>query len=463
MAGAESKPWLRGRAEKALVKGLTRAYSTVQVDPEKFLVQLRTAYRLPVSGYHGVYSLEMGELDAVADDIIRAGMKLAAAEGAGFGLGGLITIIPDLGILSAITMRTIQKLSLVYGFQFNTDNEIAELWIAAASAAGVDISRELLEKEVVNKFVARDSAHRCHRERRGGRKVGGTHDPTCEFCDRRRSQLLVRTCLGQARQGTLPRPPLPTTPASPATGSVIGRNAADFALCDPLGPSALEKSVLEKRMTTFYCSAVLFDLDGVLVDSTRSVDRQWRIWARERGIDEEKVMAIAHGVRAVEVVRAVAPHLDAEAEVGKLERREAADREGVAVMPGAIDLIRAIPAGHWGVVTSGRRHLATGRLELAHIPLPKVMVAADDVSNGKPHPEPYLKGAELLGVNPSECLVIEDAPAGIRAAHAGGMKVIALTSTYPASALSEADTVVEKLANIRIASDGAQRLVVNVA
>jgi len=216
-------------------------------------------------------------------------------------------------------------------------------------------------------------------------------------------------------------------------------------------------------MTTFYCSAVLFDLDGVLVDSTRSVDRQWRIWARERGIDEEKVMAIAHGVRAVEVVRAVAPHLDAEAEVGKLERREAADREGVAVMPGAIDLIRAIPAGHWGVVTSGRRHLATGRLELAHIPLPKVMVAADDVSNGKPHPEPYLKGAELLGVNPSECLVIEDAPAGIRAAHAGGMKVIALTSTYPASALSEADAVVEKLANIRIASDGAQRLVVNVA
>jgi hypothetical protein len=127
----------------------------VQVNPQKFLLQLRTAYRLPVSGYHGVYSLEVGELDQVADDLIRGGMKLAAAEGAGFGLGGLITIIPDLGILSAITMRTIQKLSLVYGFQFNTDNEIAELWIAAASAAGVDISRELLEKEVVNKFVPR--------------------------------------------------------------------------------------------------------------------------------------------------------------------------------------------------------------------------------------------------------------------------------------------------------------------
>jgi hypothetical protein len=155
MADAESKSWLRLRVEKAVTTGLTRAYSTVQVDPQKFLLQLRTAYRLPISGYHGTYSLGVGELDMVADDLIRGGMKLAAAEGAGFGLGGLITIIPDLGILSAITMRTIQKLSLVYGFQFNTDGEIAELWIAAASAAGVDISRELLEKEVVNKFVPR--------------------------------------------------------------------------------------------------------------------------------------------------------------------------------------------------------------------------------------------------------------------------------------------------------------------
>jgi hypothetical protein len=155
MASVESKSWLRGRVEKTLIEGLTRAYSTVQVDPAKFLLQLRTAYRLPISGYHGVYSLEMRELDVVADELIRSGMKLAALEGAGFGLGGLITILPDLGILSAITMRTVQKLSLVYGFQFNTDHEIAELWIAAASAAGVDISREVLEKEVINKFVPR--------------------------------------------------------------------------------------------------------------------------------------------------------------------------------------------------------------------------------------------------------------------------------------------------------------------
>ena len=151
----QHKSWLGRRVEMALSKGLHRAYSTVRVDPGKFLMLLRTAYQLPISGYHGVYSLEVGELDAVAESIIRSGMRVAAVEGAGFGLGGLITIIPDLGILSAITMRTIQKLSLLYGFEFNTDEETAELWIAAASAAGVDISRELVEKEVVNRFVPR--------------------------------------------------------------------------------------------------------------------------------------------------------------------------------------------------------------------------------------------------------------------------------------------------------------------
>ncbi len=151
----ERKSWLRRRVESALQKGFTRAYETVRVDPKKFLLQLRVAYRMPISGYHGAYSLDIRELDIVSESIIRSGMKLAALEGAGFGLGGLITIVPDLGILSAITMRTIQKLSLLYGFEYNTDDEIAELWIAAASAAGVDLGRELLEKEVVNKFVPR--------------------------------------------------------------------------------------------------------------------------------------------------------------------------------------------------------------------------------------------------------------------------------------------------------------------
>jgi len=153
MAGGENKSWLRRRVEGAIRGGLTRAYETVRVDQARFLMQLRAAYGLPIATFRGVYTLEVEHLDSVAESIIRSGMKLAAVEGAGFGLGGIITIVPDLGILSAITMRTIQKLSLVYGFEMNTDDEIAELWIAAASAAGVDISRELLEKEVVNRFV----------------------------------------------------------------------------------------------------------------------------------------------------------------------------------------------------------------------------------------------------------------------------------------------------------------------
>jgi EcsC protein family len=151
----ERKSWLRRRVETALTRGLDRAYTTVRVDPDRFLLQLRSAYRVPISGYHGVFSLEIHELDIVAESIIRGGMKMAAVEGAGFGLGGLITIVPDLGVLSAITMRTVQKLSLLYGFQFNTDDEIAELWIAAASAAGLDVSREFVEKEVVQRFVPR--------------------------------------------------------------------------------------------------------------------------------------------------------------------------------------------------------------------------------------------------------------------------------------------------------------------
>ncbi len=147
------KSWLRRRLEGALQQGFQRAYKTVKVDPANFLLQLRTAYALPVTTFQGVYSVDLASIDSVANSVIRSGGRLAAVEGAGFGLGGLITIVPDLSILAGITMRTIQKLSLVYGFEFNTDEETAELRVAAASAAGVDISRELLEKEVVNRFV----------------------------------------------------------------------------------------------------------------------------------------------------------------------------------------------------------------------------------------------------------------------------------------------------------------------
>ena len=200
----------------------------------------------------------------------------------------------------------------------------------------------------------------------------------------------------------------------------------------------------------FYCSAILFDLDGVLVDSTGSVDRQWRIWADEQGIDQEKLMEIAHGRRTIEVVQMMAAHLDAKAEVLKIEKREAEDLEGVHVMAGAAALLSSIPEGHWCVVTSGTRYLATSRLRNARLPLPSVLIAADDVERGKPHPEPYLKGASGLKVPASSCLVIEDAPAGIRAAHAAGMKAIGITSTYSEEDLHEAEKVISKLKQIQV-------------
>ena len=149
------KGWLRRQVEKALRRGFQEAYETVKVNPDKYLMQLRVAYGLPVTSYDGMFSVPIGRLDYVAGEVIRAGMKMAAAEGAGLGLGGIFTMLPDLGILAAITMRTIQKLSLVYGFEFNTEDEVGELWIAAASAAGVDVSRELLERNVVSRFVPR--------------------------------------------------------------------------------------------------------------------------------------------------------------------------------------------------------------------------------------------------------------------------------------------------------------------
>lgn len=149
------KSWLRCRVESALRSGFQRAYETVKVDPAKFLLQLRAAHGLPVSTFNGLYSVEVSALDDVAQQVIRSGAKVAMAEGAGFGLGGFITIVPDLSILAGLTMRTIQKLSLLYGFEYNTEDETAELWIAAASAAGVDISRDLLEKQFVSRFVPR--------------------------------------------------------------------------------------------------------------------------------------------------------------------------------------------------------------------------------------------------------------------------------------------------------------------
>lgn len=215
-------------------------------------------------------------------------------------------------------------------------------------------------------------------------------------------------------------------------------------------------------MVNFSCAAILFDLDGVLCDSTRQVDREWREWAARKGVDGDAVMAIAHGVRTIEVIRRVAPHLDAESEAAAIEDHEAHDQSGVVVMPGALELVQSIPEGRWGVVTSGSRLLAQSRLRHCGLPVPEVLVTSDDVTNGKPHPEPYLKGAEGLKHRPAECLVIEDAPAGIQSARAGGMTVLGISSTYAADALRQADAVIGKLGQIRVTSNGTSKLGVEI-
>jgi len=205
-------------------------------------------------------------------------------------------------------------------------------------------------------------------------------------------------------------------------------------------------------MPSLSASAILFDFDGVLVDSTTVVAAQYTRWAQEQGLDAEALVNFAHGVRTVEVIRQWAPHLDAEAETKRIEEREAHD-PAVTVMPGAVDLLKSLPQGRWGIVTSGGRMLATTRIRVLGLPEPSVLVTADDVVRGKPDPEPYTKGAQLLGLKPADCMVVEDAPAGIRAAQAAGMRVISMPSTYPVEALDEADFLVSGLEQVRVQLD----------
>jgi len=199
----------------------------------------------------------------------------------------------------------------------------------------------------------------------------------------------------------------------------------------------------------FTCQAILFDLDGVLVDSTRAVERVWRKWAAQHKLKPKLVLEHAHGRRTIETVRIVAPQLDADEETLKVEHMEIADKDGIVAIPGAAKLLRSLPHDRFLIVTSATRALASARLGYAGLPVPERLVTADDVVEGKPSPEPYLKGAAALGIAPADCLVFEDTPAGIESARAGGMRVIALTSTYSADELKAADAVLDSLMHIQ--------------
>jgi sugar-phosphatase len=205
----------------------------------------------------------------------------------------------------------------------------------------------------------------------------------------------------------------------------------------------------DRSVRKFGCEAILFDLDGVLVDSTAVVVRTWRDWARDRGLDAERILEIAHGRPAAETVRLFAPHLDADSEARELERMEAENLDGVLEVDGARELLSALPADGWTVVTSGTRALASKRMEHVGLPLPERFVSADDVENGKPHPEAYLRGAEILGVHPEACVVVEDAPSGVSSARSAGMRVVAVATTYRQDDLGEADAVAPSLTKIR--------------
>ncbi|HEV2421375.1 MAG TPA: HAD family hydrolase [Candidatus Acidoferrales bacterium] len=195
--------------------------------------------------------------------------------------------------------------------------------------------------------------------------------------------------------------------------------------------SSVTKENGEQISEIILCSGILFDMDGVLLDSTPAVARVWHRWAIEHGFDPEEVVRAAHGRPSVTTIREYLPDSDYVSENREVERREIADLDGVVPLPGAVELLQALPRDRWVIVTSCTRPLAEVRVRAGGLPWPKVLVTSDDVKNGKPAPDPYLRAAELLGLAPTNCLVIEDAPAGVQAGKAAGCRVIAFSTTMP--------------------------------
>jgi sugar-phosphatase len=197
-------------------------------------------------------------------------------------------------------------------------------------------------------------------------------------------------------------------------------------------------------------NAVLFDLDGVLVDSHVVVERTWQRWMRSRSLDIPDIVLRAHGRRSFDTVREIAPHLDTVAEVRWLAAAEEADLDGIVALPGAAAALGALANDRRAIVTSGGRVLARTRLEHVGLPVPEVLVAAEDVHEGKPSPEPYLVAARRLGVDPSNCVVFEDTPAGVEAGRAAGATVLGIATTFSAEALREASAVIASLAAVEV-------------
>lgn len=195
---------------------------------------------------------------------------------------------------------------------------------------------------------------------------------------------------------------------------------------------------------------VLFDMDGILISSIGSVERSWTRWAEMRGVDPEYACKMAHGRRAIETAALLRPDLDSQAELKLIEDFELADGAGLAVLPGVLALLQSLPDNCWTVVTSATERLARLRLAQAGIPLPPHLVTADDVTQGKPDPAPYLAGAALLGVPAEDCVVFEDAESGTLAGRAAGCTVIATTFSHQAESLGAAHYLIEDVTGVRV-------------
>lgn len=195
---------------------------------------------------------------------------------------------------------------------------------------------------------------------------------------------------------------------------------------------------------------ILFDMDGVLVSSLGSVERSWAKWGEMRGVDTELAVKTAHGQRAIETVRKLRPDLNDVEELKLIEQIEIGDKEDIEVLKGVCRILDTLPAKYWTIVTSATEKLARARLGYAGVPVPEHIITAEMVTNGKPAPEPYLKGAALLGQKPEDCLVIEDATAGAKAGRAAGCKVLATLFSHTVENLSAADWIVESLEDVKM-------------
>ncbi len=199
-------------------------------------------------------------------------------------------------------------------------------------------------------------------------------------------------------------------------------------------------------MLTIRSRGLLFDSDGVLVDSDASVSLSWTRWARDQGLDPVDVVDAVHGRRSADTVALLVDPTRQAAALEAIDRYEVEDAATVTALPGALDLLASLPGGRWAVVTSGRRPLATARLAAASLPVPSVLVCAEDVTAGKPDPAGYRRAAEALGLVPEDCVVLEDSPAGVAAGRAAGARVVGVTDRALAAG---ADVVVRDLRGLR--------------